>query len=160
MYNRILVPLDGSEIAEQVWPHVEALAEKFGSGVTLLRAIMPPVSPVVVAPMEASVTRSTAELYIEAMEAERQEASEYLSTLAERLRKRGLQVTQELHEGRAAGVILERAAAVGAELIAMTTHGRSGLERLVLGSVAEEVTRKAPCPVLLVRARTEAKHPR
>lgn len=160
MYKQILVPLDGSEVAEQVWPHVEALAEKFGSAITLLRAIMPPVIPVAVPPMGPPVTPSTTKVYMEAMEAEREAASEYLSTFAEPLRKRGLQVTPELTDGPAAGAILGRAATVGADLIAMTTHGRSGLERLVLGSVAEEVTRRAPCPVLLVRARTEAKHPR
>jgi nucleotide-binding universal stress UspA family protein len=159
MYKHILVSLDGSEIAEQVLPHVEALAEKFGAAVTLLRATMPPVSPVMPTPVGLPVTPDVTGTYIEVAEAGREVASEYLGSVAERLRSHGLQVTQELPEGPAAEAILERAEAVGADLIALATHGRGGLERLVLGSVAEEVVRKSSCPVLLVRARPEARHP-
>jgi len=155
MYTHILVPLDGSEVAEQVLPHVEALAERFGSRITLLRAIIPPALPLMETPMGLPVTPYTSEVYAEAAEAERQAASDYLRKVGDRLRERGLQVEQQLPDGPPAGLIVERAGALGAGLIAMTTHGRGGLERLLLGSVAEEVLRKAPCPVLLVRARTE-----
>src|SRR5207247_7313488 len=152
MYTHILVALDGSEVAEQVLPHVEALGEKFGSRITLLRAILPPALPLMETPMGLPVTPYTAEVYVEAAEAERQAASDYLRQVGDRLRKRGFQVEEELQDGPAAAVIVERAGALGVDLIAMTTHGRGGLERLLLGSVAEEVMRKAPCPVLLVRA--------
>jgi nucleotide-binding universal stress UspA family protein len=157
MYTHVLVALDGSEIAEQVLAHVEALTEKFGSRITLLRAIMPTALPLMETPMGLPVTPYTTETYVEAAEAERQAASDYLREVGDRLRDRGFQVEQKLGDGPAAGVIVERAGALGADLIAMTTHGRGGLERLLLGSVAEEVTRKAPCPILLVRATAETR---
>jgi nucleotide-binding universal stress UspA family protein len=161
MYKHILVALDGSEIAEQVLPHVEALAGKFGAAVTLLRVTPLPgiaVAPPVGFPMAAPGNLYTAEQMTEALEEEQRRAEEYLQSVAERLRARLPRVTEALAEGRAADVIVERASALGVDLIAMTTRGLSGLERLVLGSVAEEVTRKAPCAVLLVRARAEG-HP-
>ena len=155
MYTHILVSLDGSEIAEQVLPHVEALAEKFGSRIILLRAIMPPALPLMETPMGLPVTPYTTEVYVEAAEDERRAASDYLKGVGDRLRKRGFQVEEVVIDGPAAGEIIEQAGALGTNLIAMTTHGRGGLERLLLGSVAEEVVRKAPCPVLLVRAKAE-----
>jgi nucleotide-binding universal stress UspA family protein len=157
MYTHILVALDGSERAERVLPHVEALAEKFGTTVTLLRAttsaeaLMPtPVptagpligpAPVIPAPVDPTAI----------VEAQQHAATNYLSALAERLRGQNVAVNYEQYDGPVAEVIVERARALGADLIAMTTHGRGGLERVVLGSIAEEVIRNAPCPVLLVR---------
>ena len=156
MYRHALVPLDGSEVAEQVLPHIEALAEKFGSAITLLRATMPPVEPIAPSPMGFPVTPYVAQDFTEVYEAERRAAADYLDAVAKRLSSGGFQVERVLVEGPAADAIIERAAALGVDLIAMTTHGRGGLERLVLGSAADEVVRKATCPVLLVRA-VEAK---
>jgi nucleotide-binding universal stress UspA family protein len=152
MYERILVPLDGSALAEQVLPHVEALAEQFRSTVFLLRALTPP--GVIIAgsvagaqPLAAGVVDPTP-----IVEAERQEAATYLQAVAARLRQEGLAVEYERPEGPADEIIAERARSLGADLIAMTTHGRGGLPRLVFGSVADAVLRNAPCPTLLVRA--------
>lgn len=156
MYDHILVTLDGSEIAEQVLPHVEAIAEKFGSEVTLLR-VTPPLSlavtPPIALPMAPPADLYTTEQMLEALEEEQRYAAEYLRSVGERLRGRVKQVKEEVVQGQPADVIVERASALGIDLIAMTTHGRSGLQRLVLGSVADEVVRRAPCAVLLVRAR-------
>jgi nucleotide-binding universal stress UspA family protein len=154
MYTHILVALDGSEIAEQVLPHVEGLAEKLGSEVTLLRVTLAPgmaVAPGLGLPMTVPTDLYTAEQMTEALAAERQDAETYLHSVAGRVRKRVPRVNEVLAEGHAPDVIVERATALGADLIAMTTHGRSGLRRLVMGSVAEEVVRRAPCAVLLVR---------
>ncbi|HET9495641.1 MAG TPA: universal stress protein [Chloroflexia bacterium] len=156
MYTHILVALDGSETAEQVLPHVEALVEKFGAAVTLLRVTTPPsltVTPAIGLPMAAPADLYTAEQMTEALEEEQRDAAAYLRSVGDRLRARGERVDEVVAEGHPAQVILERAEAVGADLIAMTTHGRSGLQRLFLGSVAEEVVRRASCAVLLVRAR-------
>ena len=95
----------------------------------------------------------TTEQMLEALEEEQRYAAEYLRSVGERLRGRVKQVKEEVVQGQPADVIVERASALGIDLIAMTTHGRSGLQRLVLGSVADEVVRRAPCAVLLVRAR-------
>jgi nucleotide-binding universal stress UspA family protein len=87
------------------------------------------------------------------MEAERREADSYLRAIADRLRGAGVSVAYEQQVGSAAEVITDRARERGADLIAMTTHGRGGLGRLVFGSVADAVLRSAPCPIFLVRAR-------
>ena len=160
MYEQILVALDGSELAEQVLPHVEALAEKFGSNLMLLRAITPlgtiiaatTPPPMVGAPVITYPAVDPMELF----NAELAEATEYLQKIAERLGARGLKVNIATPEGPAAEAILEHARTQGTDLIAMTTHGRTGLGRLLLGSVADEVLRNASCPVLIIRVRDEA----
>ena len=102
----------------------------------------------------ASVHKIALPLALNAMiEAEQVDASAYVESVAGRLRGAGVQVRCETPEGPAATAILDRANGIGADLIAMTTHGRSGLANLVFGSVAEEVLHRAPCPVLLVRVR-------
>lgn len=150
MYRRVLVALDGSELAERVLPHVEALAQKFGSHLVLVRAVASQgplssareVGPTTVGRlMDPTPDRQVYE----------EEAERYLRALADHLRNQGYQVDYEQVEGPAAEVIIHRARALGADLIAMTTHGHTGLGKLVLGSVAEEVVTHAPCPVLLVR---------
>jgi nucleotide-binding universal stress UspA family protein len=156
VYARILVALDGSARAELVLPYVEALAEQFGSSVILLRATtpaeaiagpavaatMPPVAPNVAAtPIDPSAV----------VAAERREVERYLHAMAQRLRSHGLMVSPEQHEGPAADVIVRRARELGARVIAMTIHGRAGIERLIFGSTADAVLRHAPCPILLVR---------
>ena len=157
MYDHILVALDGSERAEQVLPHVEALAEKFGSEVTLLRVtplLGVAAAPVIGLPMTAPTDLYTAKQMVEALEAEQDYAAEYLRSLGERLRSRLPHVEVEVAQGDPADVIIGHASSRGTDLIAMTTHGRSGLQRLVLGSVADAVVRRAPCAVLLVRVVT------
>jgi nucleotide-binding universal stress UspA family protein len=85
-------------------------------------------------------------------EAERQEAAEYLRHVAERLQAQNVQVVFERPEAPPAEAILEHARRIKADVVALTTHGRGGAERLVFGSVADVVLRTADCPVFLVRA--------
>ncbi len=153
MYSRLLVALDGSELAERVLPHVEALASRFGSTVTLLWVI---TSEQMLGSSRADEVPSVAlglpEIEaLATLEAERQDAEVYLSGVAQKLRGLGLTVNVEVDEGPAEQVLLERIRSLPADLVAMTTHGRSGLRRLVFGSVAEVVLRKTPCPILLIR---------
>lgn len=159
MYSQILVALDGSPLAEQILPHVEALAGRFGSMVTLFRAVTPPsaimagsasgVEPVVPGILDPAPL----------VEAEQKEATAYLKAIAERLGQGGLQVRCQTTIGPAGSALLEQVATVGADLIAMTTHGRGGLGRLVFGSVADEVLRHSSCPILLVRAADDQPRP-
>jgi nucleotide-binding universal stress UspA family protein len=156
LYARIVVALDGSAHGELVLPYVEALAEQYGSSVILLHtttsaeviaapataAILPPLAPDAAA-MPIDPTAVVA--------AERRAVESELHALAQRLRSRGLAVSYEQHEGAAADVIIARTRELDASLIAMTTHGLGGLERLVYGSTADVVLRHAPCPVLLKR---------
>jgi nucleotide-binding universal stress UspA family protein len=153
MYAHLLVALDGSEAAEQALPHVQALAEKFGSTVTLLRTVVPvetimaetstagPAVGEVAPPMDPTPI----------IEAEESSATSYLTGIERRLRELGIDVRVEHPEGNASDVIVERATELHADLILMTTHGRTGLGRIVFGSTAEAVLRHAPCPVLIVR---------
>ena len=155
MYARILVALDGSELAERVLPHAEALAGKFGAAVTLLRGTTPPGAMISGAAAGAAPVAGPVVDPTPIIEAERSDAATYLNAVATRLRALGLAVDSVQPEGPAADVIIEEIQRSRADLVMMTTHGRSGLGRLVLGSVADEVLRRAPCPVFLVRA-TEA----
>jgi nucleotide-binding universal stress UspA family protein len=148
MYTRILAALDGSDLAEQILPHVEALAEKFSATVILLRATTP-VQQVVAAELGIEGVFVDPMLIIEE---ERREAARYLEQVAERLRRRGITVQCVQPEGSPAKTILEHARGTNTDLIALTTHGHGGLGRLIFGSVADEVLRKAVCPLLLVRA--------
>jgi nucleotide-binding universal stress UspA family protein len=155
MYTRILVPLDGSALAERVLPHVEALAMKFDSTVMLLRVTtaadaLAPTPSMAVGPFGVPAAGPIFDRVAFARE-EREEAIKYLASLADGLRNRGVDVTNEQREGNPTAVIIEQAGQWPADLIAMTTHGRSGLGRLLLGGVAYDVVRSAPCPVLLVR---------
>ena len=143
MYSKILVPLDGSELAEQVLPHVIELANRTGAEIVLLRVPDIPVYEYLMTVPEFSArVREEAE----------NEARQYLVRLGEKLRALGLKVrTEMVYEGAVYSTILNAAQEVGADLIAMSTHGRSGLARLVMGSVTDDVVRHAQLPVLLVR---------
>jgi nucleotide-binding universal stress UspA family protein len=135
----ILVPLDGSALAEAALPKALELAEVFGAGVLLLRAAQAQTLPGI-DPTEAQV-RVVAE------------AEAYLAQVQERLTRQGrVTVKTSVWYGPAAHAIVEAARVHGADEIVMTTHGRSGLGRLLLGSVAESVLRGTTTPILLLRA--------
>jgi nucleotide-binding universal stress UspA family protein len=160
LYARIVVALDGSPLAEQILPYVEALGERFGATLILVRATTPPdeVIPIAVAGFTPAAGPAVDPRPL--IETEVEEAVEYLQAIAERLRKQGLKVEYEQRDGKPAEVLLEAVRRHRADFLALTTHGHGALLRLVLGSVAEEVVHKAPCPVLLVRAHTEAESQR
>ncbi len=147
MYKRALVPLDGSEIAETIIPFLIEIAGPLDMSVVLLRVLEP--QPAV------AVDGSSAAL-LEDVEARLKDASEYLAPLAVGLRARGIDVECLVRHGQpVSDKILAVAHEAGADLIAMTTHGRTGLGRLLFGSVAEAVLREAHIPVFLLR-QTEA----
>ena len=157
MYEHLLVALDGSTAAEQVLKHVEALAAAFHSHITLLRAT---VSAEMVLAQEGAADATTGQLAPvldpePILDADRDTAESYLTGVASELRANGFEVSAELVAGAANQVIVERATALGASLILMTTHGRSGLGRAIFGSTADSVLRHATCPVLLVRITAE-----
>ncbi len=146
MFTKILVPLDGSSLAEAVLPSAKALAKAVGAEVLLLRVALAHVFP------GANPTDEEVRVV--------EEAEAYIETLAHMLAAEGLQVSHAVRYGKAAPEIIEHIAFNQVDLVAMSTHGRSGLSRLVMGSVAEEVVRHAQAPVLLVRAHGEHPNPR
>lgn len=135
---KILVPLDGSRLAEAVLPKAVEAARASGAKVELLRAVEAHTFP------GADPTESQIKVV--------REGEEYLAEVAARLKADGVQdVGTSVWYGSAAYAIVEAARLHKVDLIAMTTHGRSGLGRLILGSVAESVLRGTTTPVLLVR---------
>ena len=153
MYNRVVVLLDGSELAEQVLPHVAEIIQGRDSEVYLL-SVAPTIVPTVATAVDIYPIYTTADfLTVEAAERERieLELNEYLELVAQRLQPVASHVSKVVRFGQPAEEILGYAEKVAADLIAMCTHGRSGLSRWVYGSVADKVLRGARCPVLLVR---------
>ena len=151
MYERILVALDGSELAESILPHVEALGRALGSTLVLMRATMP--AEKVISGLNPGSVLPSADIVdpMPMIDAERDAVDSYLTTVAERLEAQGLRIHTEEPEGPAADAILQVADDLDADLIAMTTHGRTGMKRLVFGSVAGEVLHRSTRPLLLVR---------
>ena len=135
--ERILVPLDGSKCAETVIPRVEELIAGKKTGICFLRVVSASTFPGV-DPTDAQVEVV-------------REAEEYLKGLEDRLRAKGLNVDTHVRYGNDAEEILDHAAQKEIDLIAMSTHGRNGVKRFFLGSVAEKVLRHAAKPVFLVR---------
>jgi nucleotide-binding universal stress UspA family protein len=148
--GHVLIPLDGTPPAEQILEPAAELARLMGVGVTLLQAI----PPVAFGGWRDDGSVVTAEALAGATERLRAKAEKYLEAVAVRLRSRGLPVRVVVAPGQdPASAVLDRAAALPGGLIALTTHGRGGLARLLLGSIADRVVRGARGPVLLLRER-------
>jgi nucleotide-binding universal stress UspA family protein len=142
MYERALVPLDGSTTAEGVVPFILQIAGPLGLDVTLLRVVIPapPAAAIEVGPV---VLENTDKLCAQ--------AEAYLVPFATELRANSIRVTTHVRRGEPAQEILACVRDSKADLIIMTTHGRTGFSRLLFGSVAEAVLRHADVPVLLMR---------
>ena len=141
--RKILAPVDFSENTPPILEWAAHLALEHGSSVVLLHAYHLPVE---------FQQLEGAYLPPDFWASVRDEAEASLGRYAADLRGRGVEVETAVCEGYAATVIVEEAAARNIDLIVIGTHGRSGLKHLLLGSIAERVVQKAPCPVLTVRA--------
>jgi nucleotide-binding universal stress UspA family protein len=137
MYKRVLIPLDGSRLAEGILPFVLQIAGPLDLEVVLVR-VMEPIE-------------GTTQFTVDHVAARLNEAQAYLVSVAADLRKRGVQVTTDARHGQAVAEIATAARECDAHLIAMTTHGRTGFSRLLFGSVAEAVLRETEIPVLMMR---------
>jgi nucleotide-binding universal stress UspA family protein len=143
MFAKILIPLDGSQVAERVLPFARMLADALKLPIELVEVVD-------IAAMSAHIAADKAR-YFDKMITEGERISrEYLDKTAANLG--GVKVVGTVLRGHAADVITERASAEPGTLIAMATHGRSGVNRWLLGSVAEKVLRGTKSPLLLVRA--------
>jgi nucleotide-binding universal stress UspA family protein len=146
MYKRALVPLDGSSVAEAIIPFILDIAGPLDMEVVLLR-VVEPIVPIVI--------EGSRHVEVEDVEARRTDAEEYLAPLAVELRNKAVRVESLVRRGNPTEQIVTAARETGADLIAMSTHGRGGLGRLVFGSVAQAVLHQVDTPVLLMRT-TEA----
>jgi nucleotide-binding universal stress UspA family protein len=156
-FCRILVPLDGSKNAEAILPQVEAFAALHGAEVILLHvgALTAYAPPTLAGPMGFSLPAALPEPESTA------ELDRRVAGPRDRLRQAGLRVrTLTPLSGNVASEILARAESEGADLVAMTTHGHSGLDRWLFGSVAEKVLRNCPTPLLVKRVAGPVRAPR
>jgi nucleotide-binding universal stress UspA family protein len=148
MYNKILIPLDGSETAEKVLPYARYLAGNLKIPIELLAVVD-------IGEIAAHLSADTARFLDTIIEDGVRRSSIYLDGIARTFPGSNAKISVE--RGRAEEVIIAKAAADPAMLITMSTHGRSGLNRFLLGSVAEKVLRGTANPLLLVRATEKAK---
>jgi nucleotide-binding universal stress UspA family protein len=147
MQQQIIVPLDGSRLAEQALPHAVALARTTGSGLTLVQVV--PMTPVTTPIVWGVPVLSIPPAYHEAI---LEGAHGYLRSVAQWLGSEGLAPQSAVLEGEAAEAIIRYTEQhPDAAMIVMSTRGRSGLTRWVFGSVAEKVLEAAPVPLALIR---------
>jgi len=151
MYEKILVPLDGSKVGETALNNIEDLAVKLLPGtkveIFLLQVISDLTFDVLTDSVAAQLPYSENDI-----RKIKQGVQNYLDKIALSLRQRGITVTTLVAEGHAAEEIIKAAQQTRADLIAMSTHGRSGLRRWALGSVTDKVLHESKIPVLTVRA--------
>ena len=151
MYEKIMVPLDGSELAECVLPHVEGLIKGCHvSNVVFVRVVEPITAPV-----------GIGNVYIGREESRERESTrksavkdylDYLNQIVDGLKHEGTELHSEVLVGRVADSLADYTEKNDIDLILIATHGRSGVTRWVRGSVADKILRYSNVPVLMVRA--------
>jgi nucleotide-binding universal stress UspA family protein len=144
LIKKILLPLDRSASGEAAVPYIEEMAQGLGAKLVLFHIVEPPVQTL------TDPDVNTANVY--SQKRERAAIAAYLSNIEKRLKTKGLSVSSVSEAGAPADVIIDYAHENAIDLIAMSTHGRSGIGRWLLGSVTEKVINAADTPVLVVRA--------
>ena len=149
MLQKILVPLDGSELAEKALPYGEALAQKFEAELILLLVLQAPTVPMVTEPYGATVLYDYSEVDLSE---KRKAAQDYLEKIRQKLGEQTVPIRIKILENTSiADGIVDLAREEAIDVIVKTTHGRSGPSRWIYGSVATKVLQNAPCPIFLVR---------
>jgi universal stress protein A len=148
--HRILFPTDFSEPAEYAWPYALTFAQEFGAELHLLHVITPPPRVTEAYAVDVDPERTVHTLAME--------ASASLDQQVEVAKSRELIFCREVRLGVDYREIIDYASKHEIDLIVMATHGRTGLAHVLLGSVAEKVVRKAPCPVLTIKHPTLKVH--
>ena len=146
MYKKILVPLDGSKTAEGVLPHAKALAYAEKAEMILLNVVANPAFEFAFS--DPSIAAQT-------IAEEEESGRKYMAEIETQLKSEGYRVTTLIKGGSAANVILKTAEEIGADIIAMSTHGRTGPAHWIIGSVAEKVVHHSKIPVMLIRSNNQ-----
>ncbi|MBW1972037.1 MAG: universal stress protein [Deltaproteobacteria bacterium] len=140
MYKNILVPLDGSFVAEAILPEVKKLARAFEANIILLRVVMVHTIPGI-DPTKAQVAAV-------------EKAEKYLDGIKESLEKEGFSVDTHVRFGNSAEEILLHSQSNDIDIIALSTHGGSGIGKWLMGGTADKVIRHSTKPIFLVRSST------
>ena len=148
MYSQILTPLDGSTTSEQVLPYARSLASKLELPITLLLAVEPE-NPSVSSMLNPSLHVHQSHFYRSS------QAQSYLERIAGEMREEGLSVITLVPTNEASASIVDEAAKDPGTLIAMASHGRSGLARWLMGSIADKVLHTTVNPLLIIRSQSE-----
>ena len=152
MDERIVVPLDGSKVGEAALPYVEDIVSKLSPEVKAEVILLQVLAPASISTVSGR-TPGDVSYTMQEMEATQEKAVEYLNQIGETLRSKGVTVTIKLAIGDAADHIVKVAEETKANLIAMSTHGRSGFSRWAFGSVTDKVLRReGRIPIAMVRA--------
>jgi nucleotide-binding universal stress UspA family protein len=146
MYKKILVPLDGSKRAEAILPHVEELAQRYEAKVIFIQVIEPP--PLVVTPGQPDLVHHRQEL-----ERLTEEVNSYLMSIRGEFKQKGIDAQMELGQGPVVRAIIDTADREDVDLIALASHGRSGLAQVFYGSVAAGILQRVARPLLLIRSK-------
>ena len=149
MIKRILVPLDGSKLAECALPYAEELAEKLGSEVALVSVTNRTQG---FWPFEDPEERTEERLIPEAVCTMEERAGNYLDTTAKEMEGKGIKIFKEVVCGKTAEEISNYVDTRHIDLVIMSSHGRSGPRKLLRGSVAQKVLKTARVPIMLIRA--------
>jgi len=154
MYKKIMVPLDGSELAECVLPHVEGfIASCQVSTIVFVRAVKPEPMVSRGAYATGEVDLTVIEENTQRIEAEKKSsAKNYLDQVVGRLKHDGVEFQTEVIVGTVAESLIDYTEANNIDMILIATHGRSGVSRWVRGSIADRILRGSSIPVLMVRA--------
>jgi nucleotide-binding universal stress UspA family protein len=145
MYNYILVPLDGSERAEAILPHVEELAKRYDAQVILQQVVE-------ATPLHPEPEGAARALGQQELERHTEQALSYLTTVQEELCTKGIDARTVIYYGPVVQAIIRAAECECVDLIAMASHGRTGMSQVFYGSVAAGVLHRIDRPLLLVRA--------
>jgi nucleotide-binding universal stress UspA family protein len=153
MYQTLLVPLDGSPRAETILSHVEDLATRFKSKVLLLQVVEPPLQFVNPSFYETTIQSDVIHEYLTDFKRKKEEITAYLTGVHENLQKKGINTGILVEQGAVVETVISVAQRENADLIAIASHGRSGLSRVFYGSVAAGIMQKIDRPILIIRAR-------
>ena len=150
MFQRIVVPLDGTDLSSRALPYAVELAQKFSSELILISVVSP--STVVASGVEGP---SSVQILVESAQAKDKqavaEATDRLNAVARDCSAKGIKNSVIVATGAPAEEILKTCQARKADLVVMTTHGRTGIKRAVLGSVTDAIARSSVVPVLVIR---------
>ncbi len=160
MFKRVLVPLDGSSFASRALPYATEVAQRFSAEVILVQVIEP-ATAIIDAATPIGVSPAGSEIAVQAaLEANRRNAARakrYLSGKVRAIRSRHIQSSHRVLMGDIARSIIEFIEEENTDPVVMTTHGKSGLRRAVMGSIADVVIRESGKPVLVIRPQTSSK---